>query len=120
MERATFLPPVPEHSLLREHLLARLSAWDDRKVVIIHGPAGQGKSTLAAQYAGSAGLRTVWFTLGSGYGDPAGFLSGLSHAIQTSLPGAFPVLPPLPRDRFGQDGLGPAAERWLRDVFGSL
>lgn len=120
MEPATSVPPLPERTLTRERLLARLSAWDDRKLVVIHGPAGQGKSTLAAQFAQSRSMRTVWLSLGVEDGDPGALLARIGRAVLHALPGPAPLLPPVPRDRVGRKGLTPAATAWMRDLFGSL
>ena len=48
MNLTKFLPPKPAHVLDRERLTSKLLAWEDKKLVIIHAQAGQGKSTLAA------------------------------------------------------------------------
>jgi len=59
MKLSKFLAPRARQCLERERLISRLGSWDDKKLVIIHAQAGQGKSTLAAGYAASLAAPTV-------------------------------------------------------------
>jgi ATP/maltotriose-dependent transcriptional regulator MalT len=120
MNRSKFLAPRPAHVLERERLISKLGAWDDKKLVIIHAQAGQGKSTLAAGYAASLAAPTVWYTMDAEDDDPSVFLSCLGQALQAALPDQFPKIPPLPRSRYGYRSSDPAIGRWVDQLFGNL
>jgi len=120
MNRTKTLPPNPIHVLERERLLSRLLAWDDKKLVIIHAQAGQGKSTLAAGYAAKFSAPVVWYTMDAGDDDPAVFLSCIGKSLQSALPEHFPKFPTPPRIRNGAIGSEPAITRWLGQMFGGL
>ncbi|MBS1125490.1 MAG: ATP-dependent transcriptional regulator, partial [Nitrospirae bacterium] len=120
MNHSKFLAPQPTNVLARERLINRLGAWDDKKLVIIHAQAGQGKSTLAAGFAASLPLPTVWYAMDAGDDDPAVFLSCLAQALQSALPEHFPKFPPPPRIRYGARGSEPAITRWVGQMFGGL
>lgn len=120
MNLSKFLAPRPANVLERERLISRLGSWDDKKLVIIHAQAGQGKSTLAAGYAASLAAPTVWYTMDAEDDDPAVFLSCLGQALQAALPDQFPKVPPLPRSRYGYQGSDPAIGQWVGQMFGNL
>ena len=120
MNQSKFQAPRPANVLERERLITRLGGWDDKKLVIIHAQAGQGKSTLAAGYATSLAAPTVWYTMDAEDDDPAVFLSCLGHALQAALPDQFPKIPPLPRSRYGYHSSDPAIGRWVGQMFGNL
>ncbi len=87
MDPAKFLPPRPTRILERDRLLDRLSRWEDRKLIVIHGQAGQGKTMLAAAYCRSLASPVVWYTMDREDCDPAYFLSSLAAALQRAFPG---------------------------------
>ncbi len=120
MNQSKFLAPRPANVLERERLISRLGAWDDKKLVIIHAQAGQGKSTLAASYAASIPAPAIWYTMDAEDDDPAVFLSYLGQALQAALPDRFPKIPPLPRSRYGYRSSDPAIGRWVGQMFGNL
>jgi LuxR family maltose regulon positive regulatory protein len=115
-----FLPPRSSCVLARERLVNSLAAWDDKKLVIVHAQAGQGKSTLAAAYAASQANPSVWYTMDAEDGDPAVFLACLGDALRTTMPEQFRKLPPAPRSRFGTGSAEPAVSRWIAQAFGNL
>ncbi len=120
MNRTKTLPPSPVHVLDRERLISRLGAWDDKKLMIIHAQAGQGKSTLAAGYAATLSAPPIWYTMDAEDDDPAVFLSCLGQALLAALPDQFPKIPPLPRSRYGYRGSDPAISQWIGQMFGNL
>ena len=120
MNRSKFLAPRPANVLARERLISRLGAWDDKKLVIVHAQAGQGKSTLAAAYAASLPIPTVWYTMDAGDIDPSLFLACLGQALQSALPDQFPKVPLPPRGRYGAGGPEPSIARWVERMFGTL
>jgi len=120
LNHSKFIAPRQSHLLERAHLVSRLSAWDDKKLVILHAQAGQGKSTLAAGYAASLPQPCVWYTMDAGDDDPVVFLSCLAQALSSALPDQFPKLPPPLRSRSGINGSEPAIARWIAQLFGGL
>lgn len=86
-----FYPPQvdPASSLFRSTLLTeRLGeAACSRKAVLIEAQAGQGKSTLAAQFLHYFNLRFAWYQIGPEDADPVLLLSALLENLQQKLPG---------------------------------
>ena len=120
MNLTKILPPRPVNILERERLINRLRAWEDKKLVIIHGQAGQGKSTLAAGYVGTLASPSVWYNIDLEDDNPAVFLSCLGQAIQRACPGRVPKLPLIPQNRYGGGGMYQGIGRWIGQVFGNL
>ncbi|MEO9328978.1 protein kinase domain-containing protein [Gordonia aurantiaca] len=86
-----YRPPVMAHAMVpRNRLLQRLTADTRARLVLIHGPAGFGKTVLAIQYAQmleeSEG-KTAWLAIDEDDNTPAWFLSHLVDAISVALPG---------------------------------
>lgn len=117
MDLSKLHPPAAGPVLERDRLLNQLLAWEDRKLVVIHGPAGQGKSTLAAAYAKITAAPLAWYTLGCEDEDPLEFLSGLAEALSRVLRIAAPPLPSLPRYRYGMADFRTVVSRWFRGLF---
>lgn len=113
------LPPRPSLVLERERLLSKLRSWEDKKLVIIHAQAGQGKSTLASDYALSLPNSPIWYNIDQQDDDPSVFLSLLGQAAHLGYPG-IPNLPPPPLERYGLLGLRQGIGRWTGQIFGSL
>lgn len=75
--------------LAREHLLDRLAARRDRKLTLIHGPAGFGKTTLAIQWRErlqADGAAVAWLSLSRDDNEIDRFLAYLVEAICTGEP----------------------------------
>ena len=119
MNRSKFLAPRPANVLERERLISRLASWDDKKLVIIHAQAGQGKSTLAAGYAATLPTSSVWYTMDVEDGDPAVFLASLGEALRAAMPEQFPTSLRPPRSRYVSHGLEPVVARWIGQMFGA-
>lgn len=119
MTPAKFTPPKWSAILERDRLMNRLASWDSRKLVLIHGPAGQGKSTLAAAYAQTRRTSTVWLTLDATDQDPASFLASLGHAVRLAYPHRIPKLPSLGVHRYAETPAA-AVETWLKQVVAVL
>ena len=120
MNLTKLIPPKPAHVLDRERLTGKLLEWEDKKLVIIHAQAGQGKSTLAAGYVQSLKSPSVWYTMDQEDDDPAVFLSALGTAIQRAWPGNIPAVPSLPLNRYGINGLRPDIGAWIEQAFGNI
>lgn len=81
-----FRPPTTNrHLVRRDRLLARLHAGWENRLVFVHGPAGCGKSTLAAQWRDeltAAGIAVAWLTVDPDDNNVVWFLSHLTEAIR--------------------------------------
>ncbi len=120
MNVAKFMPPEGSPVLERDRLISRLASWEARKLLLIHGPAGQGKSTLAAAYLRSAGSSSVWYALDAADEDPGALLACLGRAVQRSFPALLPDVPAPPRPRYGSWQPSQALAHWTHRVFGAL
>jgi ATP/maltotriose-dependent transcriptional regulator MalT len=77
-------PTVP-----RRRILDRLGSGRRPKLVLIHAPAGYGKSTLAAQWGEALtrqGLKGAWLAIDSDDNNPAWFLAHLIEAVRRTMP----------------------------------
>jgi len=77
-------PPVP-----RRRILDRLGAGRRPKLVLIHGPAGYGKTVLATQWGEAlvrAGLPTAWLTVDADDNNAFWFVAHLIEAVRVALP----------------------------------
>ncbi|EKT82034.1 protein kinase (plasmid) [Rhodococcus opacus] len=85
-----FRPPSPARALVRrERLIDRLRAGQSRKLTVIHGPTGFGKSTLAAQWCEvltAEGVTVAWLTVDNDDNNLVWFLSHLIEAIRAVKP----------------------------------
>ena len=83
-------PPTPAHALVtRARLIERLRAGDRRRLMVIHGPAGFGKTTLAAQWREvlvEAGGTVAWLTIDSDDNNVVWFLAHLIEAVRSVRP----------------------------------
>jgi ATP/maltotriose-dependent transcriptional regulator MalT len=85
-----FRPPTfTRPTVPRRRILERLGSGPRPKLVLIHAPAGYGKSTLAAQWAealAGQGVKTAWLAIDSDDDNTAWFLAHLIEAIRRTLP----------------------------------
>jgi ATP/maltotriose-dependent transcriptional regulator MalT/DNA-binding SARP family transcriptional activator len=73
-------PPALLKVLSRQRLHERIEQAPDQPLVLLYGKAGQGKSTLMAEYLETRGLQRFWCVLTGEYPDPGSFLSYLSSS----------------------------------------
>jgi serine/threonine-protein kinase PknK len=85
-----FHPPVLTKALVdRTRLIESLRAGQDKKLTVIHGPTGFGKSTLAAQWAKlltADGVPVAWLTVDHDDNNVVWFLSHVIEAIRAVTP----------------------------------
>jgi len=84
-----FAPPINiSQTLLRERVLAEIIAHKGKpkKCLLIEAQAGQGKTTLAAQYLRQTGIPFAWYQIGREDIDPIFFLTTLIESIKNGLP----------------------------------
>ena len=97
-QRANYPPSAPTRfrpptfnrpTVPRQRILDRLGSGRRPKLVLIHAPAGYGKSTLAAQWGQALteqGLKGAWLAIDSDDNNPAWFLAHLIEAIRRTMP----------------------------------
>jgi len=89
-----FYPPriTPGANLSRTPLITQTLGETacSKTAIIITAQAGQGKSTLAAQFLYHYKLRFAWYQIGPEDADPILFLSALKDNLQQKLPGFEP------------------------------
>ena len=85
-----FRPPASNRPTVpRQRILDRLGSGRRPKLVLIHAPAGYGKSTLAAQWAETLkrqDLKTAWLAIDSDDNNTVWFLAHLIEAIRRTMP----------------------------------
>ena len=85
-----YRPPTPARSLVtRARLTDRLCAGGHRRLIVIHGPAGFGKTTLAAQWREvlvDEGVTVAWLTIDSDDNNVVWFLAHLVEAVRIVRP----------------------------------
>ncbi|MFI5537985.1 protein kinase [Nocardia sp. NPDC051900] len=85
-----YRPPEPSRRpVQRQRLLDTLRRNRSRRLVLIHGPAGFGKSTLAAQWAQSLtseGIHAAWLSVDHDDDNVVWFLSHVVNAIRRVHP----------------------------------
>ncbi|HEY9193377.1 MAG TPA: AAA family ATPase, partial [Methyloversatilis sp.] len=85
-----FRAPARSGALLtRQHLLEQLEERRDRKLTLIHGPAGFGKTTLAIQWRErlqAHGAAVAWLSISRDDNSPGRFLTYLVEAVRVGEP----------------------------------
>src|ERR1700757_957141 len=85
-----FRPPTfTRPTVPRRQILDRLGSGRRPKLVLIHAPAGYGKSTLAAQWVETLtrqGVKTAWLAIDSDDNNTIWFLAHLIEAIRRTMP----------------------------------
>ncbi|MGO4616381.1 protein kinase [Nocardia sp. 2YAB30] len=85
-----FRPPTPPRALVdRPRLLRILREGKQRRLTVIHAPAGFGKSTLAAQWAKTLAadqIQVAWLTIDADDNNAVWFLAHLVEAIRRARP----------------------------------
>ncbi|OYN80298.1 LuxR family transcriptional regulator [Mycolicibacterium sphagni] len=82
-------PALDDGLITRERLIDLLHAGRAKRLVLIHGPAGFGKTTLAAQWQrvlSAEGVPVAWITLGRDDNDTTSFLGHLVEAVRRVEP----------------------------------
>ncbi|MFE3227132.1 protein kinase [Nocardia sp. NPDC059228] len=83
-------PSAPRQPVLRGRLLDRLREGQGRRLVLIHGPVGFGKSTLAAEWVdvlAAEGVRAAWLSVDDDDDNVVWFLTHVVEAIRYAHPG---------------------------------
>ncbi|WP_406275555.1 protein kinase [Nocardia sp. NBC_00881] len=85
-----FRPPTPPRALVdRPRLLQILRKGKQRRLTVVHAPAGFGKSTLAAQWAKTMAAdqtQVAWLTIDADDNNAVWFLAHLVEAVRRARP----------------------------------
>ena len=89
-----------------------------RPVAWVNGPPGAGKTTLVASFVEARRLRTLWYQLDEGDGDPATLFFYLRQGAVRASPRKRWGLPLLTPEYLA--GLGTFTRRWFDELFAGL
>jgi LuxR family maltose regulon positive regulatory protein len=78
---------APTHIIERPRLI-KLMEDSGARVIVLHAPAGYGKTTLARQWCAAKGRQVAWYRCSAASSDIAVVAQGLASAIQSVIPEA--------------------------------
>jgi LuxR family transcriptional regulator, maltose regulon positive regulatory protein len=78
-----YVPVARPELVPRPHLIDRLTAGLNRKLILIAAPAGYGKTTLLSSWAAGCGQPVAWLSIDDRDNEPTRFLAYLIAAVQT-------------------------------------
>ena len=78
---------APSHIIERPRLI-KLMEDSGARVIVLHAPAGYGKTTLAREWARSGERQTTWYRCTPAAADIAVLALGLAHSLSRVLPGS--------------------------------
>ena len=77
-----FIPPTRKELVQRQRLLNRLSQGIERKLTLVSGPAGFGKTTLLSAWVAELQRPVGWISLDAADNDWSSFVSFLIKGLQ--------------------------------------
>jgi LuxR family transcriptional regulator, maltose regulon positive regulatory protein len=110
-------PPAIGSAIRREKLFSRLDGPPGRQAVWISGPAGAGKTTLAASYVEARGYQSAWYQLDRDDDDIATFFHYLKHAVRKIHPGPIELPSFVP---VSQDEAATLSRNCFREIFSGV
>jgi LuxR family maltose regulon positive regulatory protein len=114
-------PPRFPHVLQRTRLIEILRQHQGKKLILILGPAAQGKSTLAISWINTCKTPTAWINLGPEEADPVNLFYLLVRALERALPAVdFSVLLGYPSVALGPREEIPLYRDWARPLYDLL
>jgi LuxR family maltose regulon positive regulatory protein len=90
-----YIPPIRAKRVSRSHLIERLDAGRDSRLILISAPAGFGKTTLISEWIAEFDRQVAWLTLDEDDNDLTRFVSYFVAALRTIE---------FPTDSFGEIG----------------
>ncbi|MEZ4519370.1 MAG: LuxR C-terminal-related transcriptional regulator [Chloroflexota bacterium] len=81
-----YCPPVPKDMLVRSRLLEQMDSYLSQQVILVHAPAGYGKSTLVSQWFEHLDYPVAWVSLDEYDRDPRTFVAYLLAAVNDVFP----------------------------------
>ena len=90
-------PNYPATIVDRPRLYRQLNRWQEARAVVVHAPAGYGKSSLVSRWIDISdnAARAAWLSLDETECDPREFVRGVSGALDTTLPGLLTAMQPI-------------------------
>lgn len=82
------VPHPQDNEVVRTHLLDRLFAAHEKRVILTIAPAGYGKSTLLAQFARTTNRSVAWINLSAEDSESLVLSRSVAQAVRTALPKA--------------------------------
>src|SRR5215475_2442364 len=79
-------PPMRPGTVCRSLLIERLARGDHRPIVSVAAPAGYGKTTALAQWAGRNGQAFAWVSVDEADNDPKVLLTYIAEALDAVEP----------------------------------
>ena len=114
-------PPRFPHVLHRTRLIDILQQHREKKLILILGPAAQGKSTLAVSWVNAAKTPSAWVNLSPEDADPVNLFYLLVHALDRALPHQdFSSLMVYPAVAMGPQEEIPLYRNWAVSLFGPV
>jgi len=80
-----FSPPHLHNVLHRKKLAELIKARPERKIIMVHAKAGQGKTTFMADFLKSGSFPNIWIQLSPEDGNPEVFLKKIDEGIRTLI-----------------------------------
>jgi LuxR family maltose regulon positive regulatory protein len=90
--------PHPPVSYSREDLYNLLDELISKRLIVISGPPGSGKTNLVASYIENRNVSDIWCRLDKGDNDPTTFFNYLGVALRDARPDSNVALPYLSED----------------------
>ena len=111
---AKLTPPASKGALPRERLFRLIEGSREKRILWISGPAGSGKTTLAASYFDSTGPSCCWYQVDEGDADLATFFYYLGQLARHAAPRRRTPLPLLTPEHL--QGLPVFARRFFKQL----
>ena len=115
---AKITKPQSSGVLFRERLFRLIDASPERPILWICGPAGSGKTTLAASYLNKRRQRCLWYRIDRGDADIATFFHYLGLAVKNTIPGRREPLPLFSPEYL--PGISVFAKKYFEEFFSDL
>jgi LuxR family maltose regulon positive regulatory protein len=114
-------PPRFPHILHRTRLIEVLQQHRDKKLILVLGPAAQGKSTLAFSWINTCKTPSAWINLGAQDADPVSLFYLLVQALEQAQPYQdFSPLLTYPAVALGPREEIPLYRDWARSLYDLL
>jgi LuxR family maltose regulon positive regulatory protein len=114
-------PPRFPHIMHRARLIEVLQQHRDKKLILVLGPAAQGKSTLAVSWIDGATEPVAWVNLGREEADPVNLFYLVVHSLGQALPAIdFSLLLSYPSVVLGPREEIPLHRDWARYLYDLL
>ena len=111
-------PPHASSNFQRSDLHNLLDEANSRRLIVINGPPGAGKSTLVATYIATRNLPSIWYQVDNADKDLATFFHNFGIAVNEALPHKKASIPDW-RSEFSQESSA-FAKRYFQEIYQHL